>query len=115
MKGGIAMKGLEGAKRVYTTWNQIAKILETLPGNWEGFRERAPDVNVRLVPLCPGWFEVQVETPYGSYETAFYDVQGEPTCLRDWVPKEALAQADICGYEGIAVPEEVVMRFRERG
>jgi|YNPMSStandDraft_1061717.scaffolds.fasta_scaffold67471_1 hypothetical protein len=91
---------------VYTTWNTLRRVLEELPGNWEGFDYLKEDVEVCLVPLCPGWLEVLVKNHYGTFDFCYYDAQGDPTALRDWVLNE-----DMQG-EGIAVPESVVEKLK---
>ena len=100
---------------IITTWNTVARALQQLDGDWDGFEELEEDIPVLLVPLGCGdrWYEVEVKNRYGSWDTCYYDAQGRATSLGDWIPREVMEEEEIWDREGIAVPKEVVDILRE--
>lgn len=92
---------------VYTTWNQLARALRNIPGNWDGFEEREDNPQVCLTALSikqqpvPGWLEVLVKNGQ-EYEPCILNRKS----IADWLPAELQPVAP--KRVGVAVPVKVL-------
>lgn len=74
--------------------------------------EYEEDFEVRLIPLTSKngeetpFFEVEGKTEYGGYNTIYYDANGQPIALSDFVTKEEIEKYNIRNREGMAIPKE---------
>lgn len=70
------------------------------------------DFQIRLIPLTSEdgeetpFLEVEAETEYGEYDTMYFNANGQPISLCDFISREELKKYNIRDREGMAIPKE---------
>jgi len=74
--------------------------------------EYEEDFQIRLIPLASKdgketpFLEVEAETEYGGYDTMYFNANGQPIVLSDFITTEELEKYNIRDREGMAIPKE---------